>query len=140
MTIIVDTSVWIDFFASRNTAETTLLEGYLKDDFTDVALADLILCEILQGIKNSSQEAEIRHNLLLLPIFSTGGTRLAIAASSNYRKLRAKGFTVRSTIDCLLATFAMENNYHFLHNDRDFVPFEEHLGLKVIKPLTTSSF
>jgi hypothetical protein len=133
MIIIVDTSVWIDFFADRDSPETNSLKGYLQDDVTEVAITDLILCEILQGIKSPSQEKEIREKLLVLPVFSTGGVELAIAAAANYRKLRKKGITVRSTIDCLLATYAIENKYCFLHNDRDFGPFEKHLGLKVVK-------
>lgn len=131
MIIIVDTSVWIDFFTGRQNHQTTLLKQYLQDDFTEVALTDLILCEILQGIKTASQEREVRRKLLSLPVFYTGGTKLAIKAASNYRKLRASGFTVRGTIDCLLATYALVNNYHFLHNDKDFIPFEKCLGLRI---------
>lgn len=134
MIIIVDTSVWIDFFAGLDSPETNLLKEYLQDDVTEVALTDLILCEILQGIKKPSHVKEMKLKLLALPVFSMGGTNLAINAAANYRKLRKKGITVRSTIDCLLATYAIENKYYFLHKDRDFDNFEKHLDLKVIKP------
>lgn len=133
MIVIIDTSVWIDFFAGQDTTEAGLLKRYLLDNVTEVALTDLILCEILQGIKNATQEKQIRHKLLALPIFNTGGAELAIKATANYRSLRKKGVTVRGTIDCLLATYAIENDCFFLHRDKDYDAFEKYLGLKVCK-------
>jgi hypothetical protein len=133
MIILVDTSVWIDFFTGKDNPEVLLLGAFLQDEVTTIALTDLILCEILQGIKKPSQEARVRQKLLALPVFTTGGTELAIKAAANYRRLRNQGITVRSTIDCWLATFAIENDYYFMHKDKDFEPFEEYLGLKVVK-------
>lgn len=135
MMIIVDTSIWIDFFAGKDNPEVFLLREFLQDEITTIALTDLILCEILQGIKQPSQEARIRQRLLALPVFPTGGTELAIKAAANYRRLRNKGITIRSTIDCWLATYALENDYYFMHKDKDFEPFEKYLGLKVVRVL-----
>lgn len=133
MIILVDTSVWIDFFAGKDNSKTLLLRKFLQDEITTVALTDLILCEILQGIKSPSQEARTRQRLLALPVLPTGGAELAIKAAANYRRLRNQGITIRNTIDCWLATFAIENDYYFMHKDKDFEPFEKYLGLKVVK-------
>ncbi len=133
MIILVDTSVWIDFFAGKDNSETFLLREFLQDEITTIALADLILCEILQGIKSPSQEARTRQRLLALPVLPAAGAELAIKAAANYRRLRSQGITIRNTIDCWLATFAIENDYYFMHKDKDFEPFEKYLGLKVIR-------
>jgi len=116
--VIVDSTVWIDFLAAHASPETL----FVKKEFTrrKIGLTDLILCE------------RIRLLLTMLPMLDTGGAELAVASARNYRALQAKGITVRKTIDCLIATFCIEQGHALLHRDRDFDPFEVHLGLRVI--------
>lgn len=130
--VIVDSTVWIDFLAARASPETS----FVKREFAGrkIGLADLILCEVLQCIRDEASFERIRLLLTMLPVLDTGGAGLAVASARNYRVLRAKGITVRKTIDCLIATFCIEHRHSLLHNDRDFDPFEEHLGLRIIHP------
>ncbi len=130
--IIVDTTVWVDYIRGAATPHTTWLESRLIDE--RLGLTDLILCEVLQGVTNDNQFNAVRRELLKLAVFETGTVELAIEAAVNYRKLRAAGRTVRRTIDCLIATFCLIEGYALLHNDRDFDPFEEVLGLKIVHP------
>jgi hypothetical protein len=88
----------------------------------------------LQGIRDESAFQQTREDLLRFRIFATGGKDLALAAATNYRTLRRRGFTVRKTIDCWIATFCLLSGYQLLHRDRDFDPFEEVLGLQVVQP------
>jgi predicted nucleic acid-binding protein len=97
-------------------------------------LTDLILCEVVQGFREDWKFERVASELRLLPILDSGGADMAIASARNYRVLRAKGITVRKTIDCLIATFCIEQGHVLLHRDRDFDPFEVHLGLRVIQP------
>jgi predicted nucleic acid-binding protein len=101
-----------------------------------LALTDLILCEVLQGLRNEKASAEIARQLNAFPVFNTGGQEAAIAAARNYRFLRARGATVRKTIDCVIATHCIRHGHSLLHRDRDFDPFERYLGLDVIHPQT----
>lgn len=130
-TVIVDTTVWVDYFANAKTAETRWLETNVGQE--PIALTDLILSEILQGIDGDRLFDEIRLQMLEFEIFENGGLDVAVASAENYRKLRAKGYTIRKTIDCWIATFCMLRGYELLHSDRDFGPFERDLGLKVVK-------
>lgn len=93
---------------------------------------DLILCEVLQGIRDRNTFLRISHELLTFHVFESGGTELAIAAAENYRDLRSRGYTIRKTIDCLIATFCLGANHELLHRDRDFEVFERMLGLRVV--------
>lgn len=130
--IIVDTTVWIDYFRGTPTPETDWLDRNLPQH--RLGLTDLILCEVLQGVKDETTFERVRRELLKLEVFPTGGTALALEAARHYRTLRAQGRTVRRTIDCLIATFCLQNGHALLHNDRDFDPFEQTLGLAVIHP------
>lgn len=130
--IVVDTTVWIDALQGRVTAQAEWLNRNLTIE--GIALTDLILCEVLQGFRHDASYPRFRKDLLRLHIYETGGSELAIAAAENYRTLRKKGITIRSTIDCITATFCIREAHELLHNDRDFDPFEKHLGLKVIHP------
>ena len=120
--VIVDTTVWIDFLNGVDTPLTAWLDAEL--DRQRFAITDLNLCEILQGVRDEKQAAEVQRELEKLEIFSTGGKQLALAAANNYRILRGKGKTVRKTVDCLIATFCLMNDHTLLHNDRDFDAFE----------------
>jgi hypothetical protein len=130
--VIVDTTVWVDYLKGASTPQAEWLE--LEMGRQRLGLTDLILCEVLQGVRGERRFADVCRELLKYEIFTTGGTELAIAAARNYRALRAKGYTVRRTIDCLIATFCLSNGHNLLHNDRDFDPFEQALGLRVIHP------
>ena len=128
---IVDTTVWIDYFGDRVNPETEWLHRALA--WQAVALTDLILCEVLQGVRDDLQFQQFRFELSRLRVFR-GSPHLAVASAQNYRTLRARGITIRKTIDCLIATFCMEGNHSLLHSDRDFDHFERQLGLHVIHP------
>ena len=130
--ILVDTTVWVDYLRGVVTSETTWLDSNL--DRERLGLTDLILCEVLQGVKDDDDFQRVRRELLKCEVFATGGIALAVASAKNYRRLRAHGSTVRRTIDCLIATFCLQNGHSLLHNDRDFTPFEKVLGLAVIHP------
>jgi predicted nucleic acid-binding protein len=99
-----------------------------------LALLDLMVCEILQGLSTDAEAARVARHPRRFEIFGTGGVRLAEAAAHNDRTLRARGKTVRRTIDCLIATFCLEHGHALLHCDRDFDPFEETLELQVVHP------
>jgi predicted nucleic acid-binding protein len=129
---VVETTVWVDALQGRSNAHVDWLNRHLTD--SRVALTDLILCEVLQGIRGDDLFASIRHELLGFEIFHTDGTDLALASATNYRTLRKQGITVRSTIDCLIATFCIREGHSLLHRDRDYDAFEQHLGLSVIHP------
>lgn len=130
--VIVDTTVWIDYFRGRRTAQTRWLDQALG--VTRVGLCDLILCEILQGMPSDADAAAVLAQMSSFDLLDTGGMDLAVESARNYRRLRARGHTVRRTIDCLIATLCLREGHELLHNDRDFDPFEAMLGLRVIHP------
>jgi predicted nucleic acid-binding protein len=129
--VIVDTSVWIDYFRGGNRAETLWFDRELQQQ--PLGLTELILCEVLQGTRDAAF-SRVRSDLLKFHIFQSCSVPLAIASAQNYRVLRKKGFTVRKTIDCVIATFCLQRGHALLHLDRDFDPFEKVLGLQVVHP------
>lgn len=128
--VIVDTTVWVDYFQGVENPETEWLNTEL--DRQRLGVVDLILCEVLQGVRDEVSAREVERSLLRLEMFETGGLNLARESARNYRTLRRRGRTVRRTIDCLIATFCLRGEHSLLHRDRDFDPFEEFLGLSVI--------
>ena len=126
--ILVDSSVWIDFFNGRITPQTQRLDDLLGRE--PLATGDLILTEVLQGFANERDFLNAKAMLTTLRIVELGGLDVAIQAAKNFRALRALGVTVRKTIDCVIATRCIESGYELLHNDRDFDPFVKHLGLR----------
>jgi predicted nucleic acid-binding protein len=130
--VIVDTTVWVDYLRGTQNPETEWLET--EADRKRLGLTDLILCEVLQGVRNDQEFAQVRTELQRFALFEIGGEELVIAAASNFRTIREKGKTVRKTIDCLIATFCLMNGHTLLHRDRDFDAFENILGLTVIHP------
>jgi hypothetical protein len=130
--IIVDTTVWIDYFGGTANDHTTWLDQQLGRQ--PLGLTDLILCETLQGIGSDATFRYVRSELIKLQVFSGSSSGIAIAAAQNYRSLRKLGHTVRKTIDCLIATFCIEEGHLLLHRDRDFDIFENHLHLHVVHP------
>lgn len=125
--ILVDTSVWIDFFRNRETDQTEHLAALLETDH--ILLGDLILYEIVQGVSDEGEAVRVLEELESLPIASMVGHEMALKAARNYRLLRRRGITIRRSIDMLIGTFCIENGHRLLHNDRDFLPIAEHLGL-----------
>lgn len=132
MAILVDSSVWIDFFNGTSTPQVDLLHGLLGN--TPLVVGDLIVAEVLQGFRDDRDHEAAKEALLRFPVRSMGGLDLALASAASYRALRRKGITVRKTIDCWIATFCMRENLELLHADRDFEPFAIHLGLRVVEP------
>lgn len=132
--ILVDSSVLIDYFNGADTWSSKVLDNLLGNEI--VAIGDYIMTEVLQGFRSEGDFRKAKNILREFPCYNLLGTDLAVKSAENYRKLRKKGVTVRKTIDVVIATFCIENNFSLLHSDRDFKPFEEHLGLKVIsKPM-----
>ena len=130
--VIVDTTVLVDYLRGLRNAETEYFDreiGRLR-----FGLTDLILCEVLQGIRNERAFTRVLRELRRFEVFDTGGQELAIAAARNFRSLQQHGRTVRKTINCLIATFCLRDGHSLLHRDRDFDHFEQILGLAVIHP------
>jgi predicted nucleic acid-binding protein len=127
--ILVDSSVWIDYFRGSATPQAQLLDGMFGR--TRLAIGDLILTEVLQGVRDDKEFNLVRKTFEAFPLIELAGRDIALKAAKNYRVLRAKGVTVRKTIDSLIATRCIEDGLTLLHSDRDFEPFSAHLGLKV---------
>ena len=130
--IVVDTTVWIDYFNGLSTVQTDYLDDLLLRQ--PILVGDLILGEILQGFQREEDFEAARGALGKLVQAQMLNPDLAVQSARNYRALRTMGITVRKTIDCFIATFCIENAHELLHNDRDFDPFESHLGLAVVHP------
>ena len=128
--ILVDSSVWIDYFRGTITAQTGKLDGLLGHE--PLAIGDLILTEVLQGFDNQRDFNAAVKMLTSLMVVELGGREIAIQAARNFRALRRLGVTVRKTIDTVIATRCIESRYGLLHNDRDFDPFAKYLGLRVV--------
>jgi predicted nucleic acid-binding protein len=128
--ILVDSSVWIDYFRGASNAPTERLDDLLSRE--PLAIGDLILTEVLQGFSDEKAFNEARNLLTSLTVIQLGGQETAIQAARNFRALRSLGVTVRKTIDTVIATRCIASRYSLLHNDRDFHPFVDHLGLRVV--------
>ena len=128
--ILVDSSVWIDFFRNQQTPQAEWLDRNLGAE--GILVGDLILAEVLRGFKDDRGFEEARRLLARLEQVNLGGEALAIEAARNFRKLRSKGVTVRGTIDVIIATRCLWDGARLLHSDRDFDAFEAHLGLMVV--------
>lgn len=129
---IIDTSVLIDYLANRVTPETDWLDQ--NADAIPCGLTDLILYEVLRGIRNDADVTAVQEELQAFRLWPTMTPGLEVAAAENYRSLRKRGITIRKTVDCLVASFCIAHGHELLHNDRDFEAFEKHLGLQVIHP------
>ena len=128
--ILVDSSVWIDFFNGVETPQVTLLDNKLGD--TPILVGDLILTEVLQGFKSNKDFEMAKQALERFQFREMVGKDIALRSAENYRRLRKSGITVRKTIDVVIATFCIENNVALLHSDRDFDPMEDILGLMIL--------
>lgn len=126
--ILVDSSVWIDFFRGVTTPQTDRLDALLGTE--PLAVGDLILAEVLQGFRSERDFNQARKLLTALDVVTLGGQGIALQAAKNFRALRAQGVTVRKTIDTVIATRCIEDGLPLLYSDRDFDPFVAHLGLR----------
>ena len=126
--IIVDSSVWIDFFNGTDSAEADRLDSLLGVD--PIAVGDLILTGSLQGFRADQDFDRVRSGLLTLTVYPMLGLDAAVRAAENYRTLRKQGLTVRKTADVIIASFCIEHGHSLLFSDRDFLPFVERLGLE----------
>lgn len=125
--IVVDSTVWIDFLTGRNAPHVQHLGALLGT--SEIVVGDLMLCEVLQGLESERAARDVERLLRRFDIVSMAGDALAVAAARNFRALRARGITIRKTIDLLIGTWCIENRLPLLHNDRDFHPMARHLGL-----------
>jgi predicted nucleic acid-binding protein len=128
--ILVDSSVWIDYFNGRKTTKTDWLDSALGNE--QIIVGDLILAEVLQGFQSDKDFKTARKLLLAFPFMAMVGKELAIKSALNYRFLRKKGVTVRKTIDVMIGTFCLNYQLTLLHDDIDFDPMEKYLNLKIV--------
>ena len=128
--ILVDSTVWVDYFNGRITPETATLDRILGTD--EIVMGDIILAEVLKGFRNDKDFETALQALLKFRQVSMLNPDLAVRCARNYRQLRKAGLTIRKTVDCFIATYCIENQVELLHCDRDFDPFEQHLGLPVV--------
>ena len=127
--ILVDSSVWIDYFRDAETPQVALLDSMFGR--SRLAVGDLVAAEVLQGVRDEREYKWVKKTFDAFPHIDLCDYDLALKASENYRILRAMGITIRKTIDTLIATRCIEDGLTLLHADRDFAPFAEHLGLNV---------
>lgn len=130
--ILVDSSVWIDYFNGRKTWQTDLLENLFSE--VPIIMEDLTLTEILQGFRSDNDYNTAKSFLSDLPFHRMGRYPVAVQSAQNYRILRKKGVTVRKTIDVIIGTFCILEELPLLHDDRDFEPMVSHLSLKILYP------
>jgi len=128
--ILVDYSVWIDYFNGNITEATEYLHSALG--YENIITGDLIMTEVLQGFKRDQDFNKAKQLLCTFEIHQLLNGDLAIKNAENFRTLRKKGITVRKTIDSIIATYCIENELSLLHSDKDFLPFAKHLGLNLI--------
>ena len=126
--VLVDSSVWIDFFNGTANTETDKLNEILG--LEEVVIGDLILAEVLQGFRSDTDYKAAKNVLTSLTVFDLLGKELAIKSANNFRKLRKKGITIRKTADVIIATYCIENKIPLLFTDKDFLPFVDNLRLK----------
>jgi predicted nucleic acid-binding protein len=126
--ILVDSSVWIDYFGGKKTPAAEKLDSLLGE--TPIAAGDLMLLEVLQGFRTDIDFATARELLMSLTVVNMLNASIVLRSAENFRALRKKGVTVRKTIDTIIATYCIENNFPLLYSDKDFQPFQQHLNLQ----------
>jgi predicted nucleic acid-binding protein len=129
--ILVDSSVWIDYFTGRSTPQADLLDERLGSE--PLVVGDIILTEVLQGFQTDRDLAQARRLLDSLLFVEMLGKDMALQSAQNYRFLRRRGVTIRKTLDVMIGTFCIAHRLPLLHSDRDFEPMEKFLGLKVVR-------
>ena len=129
--ILVDSSVWIDYFNGVDSWQTDWLDNALGEEV--IIIGDVILAEVLQGFQREVDFKRAKKLLLDFPIIDLTGKDIALESAANYRYLRKKGHTIRKTLDVLIATACIHHGLTLLHNDKNFTPFEKHLKLMTVK-------
>jgi predicted nucleic acid-binding protein len=125
--IVVDSSVWIDFLNGRKAAHVERLQAALGVE--EIIVGDLMLCEVLQGLSSERDARQVESLLRRFEIVPMAGQAIAVSAARNFRSMRRQGVMIRKTIDLLIGTWCIENRRALLHNDSDFKPMAQHLGL-----------
>jgi len=128
--IVIDSSVWIDYFNGSDTPQTAILDDLLGVE--PLAIGDLILTEVLQGFRQDGDFRTAKRLLTSLTVYDLLGTEQALKSAENFRAFRKRGITIRKTADVIIATFCIERGAALLFSDRDFIPFVEHLGLRTV--------
>jgi hypothetical protein len=131
--IVVDRSVWIGTLRGVDDPAVAWLRELVEDGDDQILVGDLILLEVLQGARDGAHATQIERSLRRYPIVSMPGEALAVRAALNFRALRTRGAAVRKTIDMIIGTFCIAGGHWLLHDDRDFDPMAEHLGLLVVR-------
>jgi hypothetical protein len=129
--VLVDTTVWIDFFSGKTTSQVSVLE-FLISEGEDICTCGIVLAEVLQGIRDDRIYRKTKShfdNLIYLPMAQT----TFVKSAEMYRSLRKKGITIRKPLDCMISSVALAHKARLLHNDKDFGPIEKHCGLKTVK-------
>ena len=129
--IVVDSSVWIGNLRGADSEPVRKLRAFAETEDDQILVGDLILLEVLQGARDEAHAARIERSLRRYPVAPMLSDRLAVRAAYNYRSLRGRGITVRKTVDMIIGTFCIEGGHRLLHDDRDFDPMAQHLGLQV---------
>ncbi len=129
--IVADTSVWIDYLKGITAPHTDILDQELLRN--RIITGDIIIAEFLQGFKDEKDYNKAKEIMNALEYYNFVGKEIAFKSAHNFRRLRKIGITVRKTIDVIIATFCIENDFPLIHNDKDFDPMEQYLGLKVIR-------
>jgi predicted nucleic acid-binding protein len=130
--IVADSSAWISYLRSTDNAAAFTLRTQIRGDSDQILIGDLILLEIVQGARDDGHAAALEAALRRFAIVPFLGEDLALRAAGNYRRLRALGVTLRKTADLIIGTFCIEGGHRLLHNDRDFAPMAQHLGLRIV--------
>ena len=125
--IMIDSSVWIDYFTGADNKQTEILDATLGQQH--VAIGDLILTEVLQGFRHDKDYNTAKSLFAELTLFELVGKEMALKSAQNFRALRKKGITIRKTADVIIASFCIDRNIPLLFSDKDFKPFVKHLGL-----------
>lgn len=128
--ILIDSSVWVDYFNGQDTPQTAKLDALLG--LEPLGIGDLILTEVLQGFRADADFIKAKELLLSLTLFNMLGVENAIRSAEHYRALRKRGVTIRKTADVIIATFCIVEGHSLLFSDKDFIPFVEHLGLREV--------
>lgn len=128
--ILVDSSVWIDYFNGRDTIQTAKLDELLGAEL--LGIGDLILTEVLQGFRSDADYLVAKQVLTSLTVFNMVGLEVAIKSADNFRELRKQGITIRKTVDVVIATLCIETGHSLLFSDKDFIPFVNNLGLRAV--------
>jgi predicted nucleic acid-binding protein len=131
MSTTADSSVWIDFLKGRNSAQVKLLEALLNDSSRDLILLDVVLMEVLRGIRDEYEYQNTYEALMPFVVTTAGGKSIALASVKIYRSLRKKGLTVRSSVDLLVAAWCIQNDCDLIHSDRDFDAIASEYPLRV---------